>query len=312
VAVDVADVDPDHPLYGLERLGERIRMVGDFDQMKERCGEALRMCEKVKGSQYRRIIEEFLEKMKVLTPEDVAPPAEVVDWIRDHMPDVAKIEILMLKEAAGQLKHDAPADILKKVENFLKECGECERGLTAENLDNVLARLKLIRERIENVRKAHPRPVDRVKICVDITVTISVEAEVVYPRILVPVENLEKVYATLLAAFDTKYAELVNVLETLPDTHTKRVATKLAEQAKAHRDAAVELYNAGRLRVAIARLYAAHGLLTGAERIVEHAHQWEAEYAEKFYEWGEYHREMVRGWREKTKELAEGIADIFR
>ncbi|MEM2600488.1 MAG: hypothetical protein QXE29_01940, partial [Candidatus Hadarchaeales archaeon] len=49
VAASVADVDPDHPLYSLKRIGERIRGLSDVEQMKLRWQEYQKMVEKGKG-----------------------------------------------------------------------------------------------------------------------------------------------------------------------------------------------------------------------------------------------------------------------
>jgi hypothetical protein len=77
VVVDAADVDPDHPLYALERLGERIRRVGDDDQMQERFEEYQRMVMKGKALKYRAIHTEFREKMEAVEITELAPSEEV-------------------------------------------------------------------------------------------------------------------------------------------------------------------------------------------------------------------------------------------
>lgn len=301
VVVDVADVDPDHPLYGLERLGERIRMVGDFDQMKERHGESLRMGVKGYGSRYRLIIEEFLEKMEALAPEDFEARAEVIAWMREHMPGIGKIKLLLLKEAAEHLKQEAPPeDVSKIADNSIKELEECERGLTAENLENVLARLELIRERLENARLRHPRARDRVKISIDVTVTVVVRVNVVWGRISVP-ENLEDAYTKLLAKFDNRYADLMSVLDNMPEnTHGVKAAKVLAARAKANRDVAVALREAGRLRRAVARLLNAHRLLANAERIVMHITEWESEHYGDIAAWLALHGVTIEAWKTRV------------
>ncbi|GAI08979.1 unnamed protein product, partial [marine sediment metagenome] len=78
VIVDAADVDPDSPFYGLERLGEQIRMVGGEDQMKERWGEYVSLVNRGKGLAYRSILETFVEKMHDVVPGDVETKQEIV------------------------------------------------------------------------------------------------------------------------------------------------------------------------------------------------------------------------------------------
>ncbi|MDI6883845.1 MAG: hypothetical protein QMD00_01710 [Hadesarchaea archaeon] len=86
VVVDAIDVDPDHPLYGLERLGERIRMVGDEDQMKERCVEAYRMYGKGLVEKYKDIFEEFMSKAEV----HVKKP-DIKAWMQEHSTEVGVV-----------------------------------------------------------------------------------------------------------------------------------------------------------------------------------------------------------------------------
>ena len=305
VVVDLVDVDPDHPLYGLERLGERIRMVKDFDQMKDRFGEALRMCEKGKGSYYRGIIEEFSEKMEALAPEHLEAEAEIIAWIENHMPDIGKIKLLLLKEAVKHLKHGAPPDVLGVAENCIEELEECEYWLP-ENLDDVLARLELIRERFENLRPKHPEPIGEVKISIDVYTRFRENVDVVYPRIFVPKENLEEKYDELLERFDNKYDELMSLLETMPESaHGVRAAKVLAARAKVLRDSAVVEKEGDRLREAVGRLIAANKLIDIAEKIVEHIHEWEEEHAALIEAWKEQFGEKLGKWknlREQWKE----------
>ena len=86
VVVDVVDVDPDSLFYGLERLGEQIRMVGDEDQMKERCTEACRMYERGKAVQYIEIFEEFMEKAEPLVEKP-----DIKAWMEEHIHEVGRV-----------------------------------------------------------------------------------------------------------------------------------------------------------------------------------------------------------------------------
>jgi len=107
VAVDVADIDQDHPLYELERVGERIRMVDNEHQMMERFQEYSKMCEKGKGSQYHAIMQEFRERMIDIletTPENTEAKARVIAWMQEQMPGIGKIRLELMREAAAQLR----------------------------------------------------------------------------------------------------------------------------------------------------------------------------------------------------------------
>ncbi|MCK4405092.1 MAG: hypothetical protein KAV43_01115, partial [Hadesarchaea archaeon] len=108
VIVDVADVDPDHPLYGLERLGERIRMVGDDDQMRERWGEYARLVDRGKGIGYKKILEEFVEKMHAVAPGDVEAEREEIQWMQGRMLGIGRVQLRLSKELCEGLKDDLP------------------------------------------------------------------------------------------------------------------------------------------------------------------------------------------------------------
>ena len=77
VVVDAVDVDPDHPLYALERLGERIRRVSNDDQMEERFEEYQRIVVKGKAQKYRAVLREFKDRMEVVEKAELAPGEEV-------------------------------------------------------------------------------------------------------------------------------------------------------------------------------------------------------------------------------------------
>ena len=85
VVVDVADVDPDHPLYALERLGERVRMVGDEDLMRERCFEGYRMWEKYGEAALRYdVFKEFVRKAEMLLKEPTPIADRVWSWLEEE------------------------------------------------------------------------------------------------------------------------------------------------------------------------------------------------------------------------------------
>ena len=104
VVVDAVNVDPDSPFYGIERLGERIRMIGDEDQMIERWGEYVRMVNRGKGLVYKEILEEYWEKMQSVAPENVETKREILQWMQEQMPEIELVRIKLAKDFAHNLK----------------------------------------------------------------------------------------------------------------------------------------------------------------------------------------------------------------
>ncbi|MCS7131109.1 MAG: hypothetical protein NZ934_00030, partial [Hadesarchaea archaeon] len=190
VAVDAADVDPDHPLYALERLGEKIRGVSVEAQMRERWGEYARLVERGKGLEYRQVLEEFVTRMHEVAPGDVEARQEVVRWMQEQMPGIGLVQLRLCREFAEGLKADLAdlPDASHEVEEEIAGIENCIREwqLSLELRETIRARLRLIMERLENIAERHRarirervlRYLDIDNMLVDVDIKVNVEPKV--------------------------------------------------------------------------------------------------------------------------------------
>jgi len=282
VIVDAADVDPDSPLYGLERLGESIRRVGIEDQMMERWGEYQRMVGENKGLEYRAIIEEFRDRMKEVLeqmPENVEAKQGIIRWMQEQMPGVGEVRMRLMMEACegirGELK-DLP-EVRAVIEEMENEIENYERELPTappERVENIRACAHLIRERIGDIieryqhRMRHPIIVyiDIDNIVIDIDVTICAENRI-------PKENLIAKFEEKLAMFENELVEVQGKLENLPENARIRNAVEtLVNNALKLENRAVAIKDE-KPRRALGLLNAANVLLRNADRILEHVEE---------------------------------------
>ena len=288
VVVDAVDVDPDSPFYGLERLGERMRMVSTEDQMRERWGEYARLVDRAKGLEYKHILEEFVDRMQEVAPGDTAAKQEVVQWMQDQMPGIGRVQLKLSKELCDGLKDDLP-EASEEINRIRDEIENCERGLDIAGLrENVQARMRLIREKIENIVRQHrvriTRPVntyfDIDNILVDVDVTVNVEVNLRPIPITVP--SFEK----KLEIFDNLLAEVQAMLAGAPENAVgKHAAERLVEVATTLKDRAVSAYNEDKVRRALGLIHAANMHLYNAKMILEHASEWEPEFRGEWAHW---------------------------
>ena len=305
VIVDVADVDPDHPLYGLERLGERIRMIGDGDQMRERWGEYARLVDRGKGIGYKKILEEFAEKMNAVAPGDVEAEREEIQWMQGQMLGIGRVQLRLSKELCEGLKDDLP-EVSEEINRICNEIENCEEWLEiAELRENARARLRLIIEKIENIARRHRarirRPVDIYfdidNVLADVDVTVNIEVDITIVR---PIPIVAQSFEEKLNEFENLFAEVQAMLEGAPEnTHGVRAARRLVEVAtKQYKNRAVTEYKGEKLRRALGLIHAAIMQLRNAKLILEHASEWEPQLAAEWMQWRER-------WQELKQELIE-------
>ncbi len=305
VVVDAADVDPDSPFYGLERLGEQIRMVGGEDQMKERWGEYVRLVNRGKGLAHKSILEEFAEKMRDVAPGDVETKQEIVQWMQEQMPEIGMVQLRLCKELCQQLRQELEnTPEAEWIENCIRECENLEQNwATLELREEIRARLRLIRERTENITNRYraqihkPMDVDWYfdidNVLVDVDVTVNVEIDISVENL----PDLSEAFENKLEEFNTLLAEVQIMLEGAPENaHGKHAAERLVEVAIDLKDRAVTAYEEGKTRRALALVYAAKVHLGNAERILEHADEWEPEFAPQWYTWRERWENMKQEW----------------
>jgi len=309
VIVDAADVDPDSPLYGLERLGERIRGTSDTDQMKERWGEYVRLAERGKGLEYKDILEEFVTRMHEVAPGDVEAKQEVVQWMQEQMIGIGLVQLRLCQEFCVGLKEDLAGlpEVQEEIENEIEEIENYLQGWLGASLElreNIRAHLRLIRERLENIAERYRwrirgpifvyLDIDNMLVDVDITVNVEVNIHRIGPPIL-PVDFEEK-----LEEFENELAEIQAKLEGAPENAPGRhAAERLIEVAIRLKDNAVTAYGENKVRLAFALIHAAKIHIRNAERILDHASEWEPRFKVEWIQW-RYRWENIRQeWMEE-------------
>jgi tetratricopeptide (TPR) repeat protein len=308
VAVDVADVNPDHPLYGLERLGERIRMIRTEDLTYERFDEMRSMFEKGKGPEYRLVFEEFVRNWKMIPKIENKLPEDVLLWVEKHRPAITHMRLCLLKDAAEDLKEDIEeTPEVEIIENVLKTLENLEPRISPEVLEEIEAHMTLLRQKIENVIERYEeivRPRIKVNIEIEIEVEneieISFEKEIFVPKI--PPENFENVYESQLDEFENLYAEIQLMLPGAPEhTHGIQAVKRLVERASELKNKAVEAYAEGELMEALGLIHSASMLLRNANMIFEHATEWEIEHQADWKLWKECWENMKKSWEQKEE-----------
>jgi hypothetical protein len=308
VIVDAADVDPDSPLYGLERLGERIRMVSVEDQMKERWNEYSSLVDRAKGLEYKHILEEFVEKMREVVPGDVAAKQDIVRWMQENMPGIGLVQLKLQGELAERLKEDLAnlPEIREEIENEIDEIENMKEllpGATPELRENIRAHLRLIREKLENIARHYRervRPVnvyfdiDNVLVDVDITVNVEVKINVIRPP------NWAAGFENALDEFENLLSEVQAMLGGTPENAPGRhAAERLVEVSIKLRDKAVAAYEENRIRNALGLIHAAKMHLLNAKIILEHASEWEPRFRQEWTQWREQWENMKQEWIEE-------------
>ncbi|KUO42060.1 MAG: hypothetical protein AVW05_00540 [Hadesarchaea archaeon DG-33] len=305
VIVDAVDVDPDSPFYGLERLGEQIRMVGGEDQMKERWGEYVSLVNRGKGLAHKSILEEFVEKMRYVVPGDVETKREIVQWMQEQMPEIGMVQLRLCKELCQQLRQELEnTPEAEWFENCIRECENFEENWDKLELRaQIRARLRLIREITENIANRYraqihkPMDVDVYfdidNVLVDVDITVNVEVDISAENL----PDLSEAFENKLEEFDNLLAEVQIMLEGAPENaHGKHAAERLVEVAIGLKDKAVAAYEEGKIRRALALIHAAKIHLGNAERILENAEEWEPEFATQWYTWRNRWENMKQEW----------------
>jgi tetratricopeptide (TPR) repeat protein len=307
VVVDIIDVDPDSPFYGLERLGERMRRVGDEDQMKERLGEYVRLVDRGKGLEYKRIMEEFVEKMHTVAPGDVATKQEIVQWMQNQMPEICRVQLKLYKEMLEKCKLEAP-EHGEEFANEIKVLLDYEKRptISPDLLVEIQGCLELIDEKVKDLlgeklpRLAPYFEIDSVLIDVNIKVSVEVKISIERPT------DLAAEFEEELDEFNEELAEIeleIYLGEPLENTRGLHALKRLIEVAKAHKGRAETAFRAGKLREALGLIHAAKMNLEQAEEILEHATAWEAEHREVW----ERHFKQLKEIREKYGENLEEL-----
>jgi hypothetical protein len=149
VVVDTIDVDPDHPLYGLERVGEGIKaaFIGGVDwergRAQERITEYERMAERGRGEEFIGLVDKAEEHVNRViaaagTKEGLAVALEatqfhliVLNRVKDKVPEAAKASIEQaITESSSVI------EVLENTKNQVENLSDEEvRRILEENRD---------------------------------------------------------------------------------------------------------------------------------------------------------------------------------
>jgi hypothetical protein len=327
VAVDSIDVDPDSPLYALERLGERIKGVSDVSAMKERFMEFSRMCDKGKGADFQHIYNEFsstYEKLMQKLPD--AEKAKILEWAAQQEARMVKNRIQLLKQVAIELKKSLKGTSEEVVlENVIQELDACTREVETK-VAEVKSKLELLKQKVQEIKESRPRIYVDTKANIAATIEqssqtkeleIRAEAE---ERKSVKVENLLEEYQQ----FDSELAEIEAKLQLAPMVAGGKAARRLVEEAKKHRNMSESALKENRLGAAAGLLHVAEELLGRAQMILDHATEWEKEHAsqwrayqnacskieEKLKEWGKVGLENLRALLARQVEIQKRFTEV--
>lgn len=306
VIVDLVDVDPDSPFYGLERLGERVRFVGDEDQMKERWSEYAKLVDRAKGLEYKHILQEFVEKIHKVVPGDSAAKQEIVQWMQMQMPEIGQVKLKLMKELCEELKDELP-ELSGELENELEDLENIEIGVPEVTTvsDNVQAHLQLKFQRLWQIAQQYQPQVsekiwdyfDIENVLVDVNVTANVEIDM---TVIQPIPITTPKFGEKLEEFNTSLSEIQAMLEGTPENAFGRhAAERLVEVAIKLRDEAVNAHETGKIRKALALIHAAQIHLRNAETILNHASEWEPEFSEDWTRWQVAWENMRQEWMEQ-------------
>ena len=309
IVTDLYDVDPDHPLYEYEKKGELFRKITDEDLLKERWDEYARLVDWGKGLEYEEILDNFVEKVRACVPGDNPAKPEVVQWMQEHIPSIGRVRLKLCKEMLEKCKEELP----ELEENILAELEAIENyeklpTISSELLEEIMARLKLIEEKVKEKIPEELAPyLEILDIIGDVNITANVEINI---SIEVP-PDLAAEYNEMLTEFEIELVEIEAELEgaeieleipgefkTLQKTHGLYAVKRLVEVAKDLREKAQAAFDEGEYRKALGLIHAAKMNLKQAEKILEHAVEWEKEYREIW----EKHRERFEEFKEELKE----------
>ena len=273
VAASVANVDPDHPLYSLKRVGERIRGLSTAEQMKLRWEEYQRMVEKGKGLQYQSVLKEFVDKLNSVAPYDVPAKQEIVRWMQEQLPGIGEVQLKLALEVAGD-NQQLRAEVQEQL------------AVWEEKKDPELLRawMNHFRERVRMEERY--RKVDELfeNICIKTCLQENLRLA----------ENrLSQRFTELQETFENLRLEVEAMLEGAPENLPGKVAAdRLYQLALKEENLALHAKDLGLLGRAVGLMTSAVMHLRNAERILEHAQEWEPEHAQLWQEWREEWQEI--------------------
>ncbi|MEM2874559.1 MAG: hypothetical protein QW567_00820 [Candidatus Hadarchaeales archaeon] len=306
VIVDTVDVDPDSPFYGLERIGEQIKMVGSEAQMMERWTEYERMVERGKGLEYRGVMQEFVDKLQALERENWEGKTELVAWMQEKMPGVGMVRASVAVQLCERLREMVRDNELEREEldNLCREMAEIRNRIReryANENDEIRAmiriRLGTIKRVVERVKERTGENLDGYVVIIDNLedAEVGMEARVAQSK----AEMVQHRISELKENLEAKISELQAMLEGIPEDSLAGVAIeRQLEVAQREIERAVEALEKGKIGQAFGQVTAASVHLRIAEKLTEKAPDWEPSICPQLIQWRE-------AWREMKEEMVE-------
>ena len=302
IVVDLVDVDPDSPFYGLERLGEKIRMVGEDDQMMERWAEYVHLVDRAKGVEYEHILEEFAEKMHKTISSDAVTKQKFVKWMEEHLPEVKLVRVKLMKELCEKLKKKFP-ELSVEVDNeiqVLDDILDKVSSAAVQYMDNTQAHIEFIVQRLHQLAEQQGQMPE------DISNYFHVENTLADVNIAIDVEVATadqtsvatSVFDNTLSKFNESMSEIQAMLEGAPEnTLSKNVAEKLVEISKQLKENSISAIEKNETKSALTSVNAARIHLTHAKAILEHADEWEPNFSEEWSDWKKSWEILKQEWK---------------
>ncbi|MEM3452664.1 MAG: hypothetical protein QW835_03445 [Candidatus Hadarchaeum sp.] len=316
IIVDSIGASPDSPLYGLRRLGEKIRMVSEEEQMKRRWDEYLQMVNKGKGLEYAQILEEFHEKMTKVASAEVEAKEEIVRWMQEQVPGIGLVELKLAGECISRSRgfvENAPGfpEGLENIIRILQELEQRYQAGTDEARENILAQLQLVMEQlrimISRIRGQLPgelrRYFDADNLLMDARIGLKLRiggGPVPWIENRWPVqENLSQLFLEGLEKFDNKLTKVQQKLEETSENHPGIRAAEVQIQAAIElRDNAIAENSTGNLEKAVFILKMAFMRLDCAERMLEQARVWRPEFPPTWWSWSKELPIPMEPWKQ--------------
>ncbi len=303
VAASVANVDPDHPLYSLKRVGERIRGLSDTEQMKLRWQEYQRMVEKGKGLQYRSVLKEFVDKLNSVAPYDVKTKQEIIAWMQEQMPGVGEIRLRLAEQIAGE--NAEWRNEVRQIRTSWEGSGDQE---------DLSAGMLHLRERVrERVREEYLK-VENLLETACLRMRVQENLSLAWQEARQRGEStLRTRFEHLREFFENKYPEVEAMLEGAPENVPATVAAKrLMTLASRENALALDAYEEDLLGRAVGIMTSAVMHLRNAERILERAQEWEPQHAEKWQQWRERWEEIRGEFQEVWENVQQNLEEFRR
>lgn len=305
IIVDAIGAPPDSPLYGLKRLGEKMRMTSEDEQMRRRWEEYLLMVNQGKGLEYAPILEEFQEKLEKVASPEAVPKEEMTQWLQEQLPGIGLVELKLARECIDHSRGyvENALGFSERAENIIRILQELEQQYQAgtdEARENILAQLKLVMEQLRmligQVRGQLPGELHRyfdvdnlltnarlgLKLRIGGGPTPWIENR--WPTR----ENQAQLFQEGLEKFNEKLTEIQRKLEETPENHLGVDAAVAQIQAAIElRDNAIAEDSAGNLARGLFTLKMAFMRLECAERMLEQAKAWQPEFPPSWWPWSQ-------------------------